>query len=176
MISQKDFEKETILDIAKKMALAARTAPKGRGRDTLDIMIAEKSDINKIADHMDKIYKEKDIHFFGRDAANIRDCEAILFIGTSIEPLNLAYCGWCGFEDCKTKNEHRETPCTFNNIDLGIAIGSAVSIAANNRIDNRVLYSAGKAVRELKMMSENTKIILGIALSVSSKNIFFDRK
>jgi len=176
MISQQDFEKETILHIAKKMALAARTAPKGRGRDTVEIMIADKSDINKIANHMEKIYNDQDIHFFGRDAANIRNCEAVLFIGTSIESLNLTYCGWCGFDNCASKNKHSDNPCTFNNIDLGIAVGSAVSIAADNRIDNRVLYSAGKAVRELNMMSENTKIILGIGLSATSKNIFFDRK
>ncbi len=176
MISQEIFEKETILGIAKKMALAARTAPKGRGRDTLEIMIADKKDIEIIAIQMDKIYNKTNKHFFKRDAENIRNCEAVLFIGSSIGSLDLPYCGFCGFKNCTEKNKHQDIPCTFNNIDLGIAIGSAVSIAADNRIDNRVLFSAGKAVLDLKMMDKTTKVIFGIGLSANSKNIFFDRK
>jgi uncharacterized ferredoxin-like protein len=176
MISQKEFEKETIIDIAKKMAIAARTAPKSRGRDTLEIMLATKNDIELIASHMDKISEEQNISFFSRDAENIRNCEVVLFIGSSINNLELSYCGYCGLENCTNKNNYAEVPCTFNSIDLGIAIGSAVSVAADNRIDNRVLFSAGKAVQELKLMCQTTKIIYGIGLSVSSKNIFYDRK
>jgi len=97
MITQAEFEKDTILGIAKKMALAARTAPKGRGRDTLKIMIAEKDDIAIIASHMEKISADNNIHFFQRDAANIGKCEAVLFIGTTIDSLALTYCGFCGF-------------------------------------------------------------------------------
>ncbi len=176
MISESEFEKESILSIAKKMALAARTAPKGRGRDTLEIKIAEKKDIEIIANHMDKISQENKIHFFGRDAANIRNCEAVVFIGTTIDSLDLTFCGFCGLENCGNKNMQNDVPCTFNNIDLGIALGSAVSVAADNRIDNRILFSAGKAIIELEMMHKETKIIFGIGLSASSKNIFFDRK
>jgi len=176
MISQFEFDKETILDIAKKMAIAARTAPKGRGRDTLDIMIATRNDIDKIASRMDKIFEEQNVAFFQSDANNLRNCEAVLFIGTSIDTLGLSYCGFCGLETCQNKNNHPEVPCTFNNIDLGIAIGSAVSVAADHRIDNRVLFSAGKAILELKLMNDSNKVIFGIGLSVSSKNIFFDRK
>lgn len=176
MISPKDFEKESILDIAKKMAIAAQTAPKGRGRDTLDILIATKQDIDIIAKRMDKIAQEQNVSFFHRDAENIRQCEAVLFIGTSIDTLGLSYCGFCGLETCSNKNHYQNVPCTFNNIDLGIALGSAASIAADNRIDNRILFSAGKAILELNMMDKNTKVAFGIGLSASSKNIFFDRK
>lgn len=176
MISQKDFEKDSIIDIAKKMAIAARTAPKGRGRDTLDILIATKKDIKTIATRMDEIFSEQNVAFFKRDAENIRNCEAVLFIGTSVNTLGLSYCGFCGLDTCDNKNKYHDVPCTFNNIDLGIALGSAASIAADNRIDNRILFSAGKAAIELNMMDKNTKVAFGIGLSASSKNIFFDRK
>jgi glycerol-3-phosphate dehydrogenase subunit C len=39
--------------------------------------------------------------------------------------------------------------CAFNSHDLGIAVGSAVSIAADFHADNRVMYSLGKAAVEL---------------------------
>ncbi|MBN2777910.1 MAG: ferredoxin [Bacteroidales bacterium] len=176
MIKESDYREQTIIEIAKKMALAARTAPKGRGRNTIETLIATKSDIEEIAARMDKIAIEKKQGFFTRDANNIRNCDAVLFLGTTIDTLKLPYCGFCGLENCETKDLHQDVPCTFNSVDLGIAIGSAVSIAADNRIDNRVLFSAGKAVQELKLFDENIKIIFGIGLSASRKNIFFDRK
>jgi uncharacterized ferredoxin-like protein len=59
--------------------------------------------------------------------------------------------------------------------DLGIAIGSAVSVAADHRVDNRVMYSIGKAAKELKLLGEEASIIFGIPLSASGKSPFFDR-
>jgi len=55
---------------------------------------------------------------------------------------------------------------------LGIAIGSAVSIAANNRIDNRIMYTAGYTAIKNKLLGENIKIAFGIPLSATGKNIF----
>jgi uncharacterized ferredoxin-like protein len=60
-------------------------------------------------------------------------------------------------------------------IDLGIALGSAVSIAADDRIDNRIMYSIGKAVAEMNY-AEDSVVWHGIPISLSGKNIFFDRK
>ena len=60
-------------------------------------------------------------------------------------------------------------------IDLGIAVGSATAIAADDRVDNRVLYTAGKAAAEMEYGGEDI-IWLAIPLSVKAKNIFFDRK
>jgi uncharacterized ferredoxin-like protein len=66
--------------------------------------------------------------------------------------------------------------CAFNSGDLGIALGSAVSRAADLRIDNRILFTAGKAAVELGMFGDDIRIAYGIPLSVSGKNPFFDRK
>jgi len=59
-------------------------------------------------------------------------------------------------------------------MDLGIALGSAVKIASDLAVDNRVMYSVGTAARKLGFIDAD--IAIGIPLSVSGKNIYFDRK
>ena len=80
------------------------------------------------------------------------------------------------YKNCDEKNEHPNQPCAFNTGDLGIAIGSAVSVAMDNRVDNRIMYTVGQAAIEMGILGKDVKIIYGIPLSVSSKNPFFDRK
>ena len=81
----------------------------------------------------------------------------------------------CGFKNCDEKNKYPSHPCVFNTGDLGIAIGSAVSVAMNHRVDNRIMYTVGQAVIEMGLLGDYVKIVYGIPLSVSSKNPFFDR-
>ncbi|MGB4438846.1 MAG: ferredoxin domain-containing protein [Sedimentibacter sp.] len=59
---------------------------------------------------------------------------------------------------------------------MGIAIGSAASIAMDERVDNRIMHSVGIAAADLKLLGEETKIVYGIPLYIGSKNVFFDRK
>ncbi|MFN3568578.1 MAG: DUF2148 domain-containing protein, partial [Caldimicrobium sp.] len=89
-------------------------------------------------------------------------------------------CGACGF-DCKSilqqerKTLDYEGPlCAMRLIDLGIALGSAVSMAKELCIDNRIMYTIGVAVKKLGLLPG--QVILGIPLSIKGKNIFFDRK
>ena len=63
--------------------------------------------------------------------------------------------------------------CAFDDIDLGIAVGSAVSVAADRRVDNRVFYTAGIAAMNLKLLGEKVGTILAIPISVTNRNIFF---
>ena len=65
--------------------------------------------------------------------------------------------------------------CAFNMIDLGIAIGSAVSVAADCRVDSRVLYSAGKAA-QLMQYEDFDVVWQGIPIAAYGKSPFFDRK
>ena len=58
-------------------------------------------------------------------------------------------------------------------IDLGIALGSAVKIASDLNIDNRIFYSAGLAAIQTGIMKADE--VQGIPLSIKGKNIFFDR-
>ena len=86
----------------------------------------------------------------------------------------MSNCGICGFEDCG-QCRAAGARCVITVSDLGIAVGSAVSKAADMRIDNRVMYTAGKAALKLGFITDDTAICYGIPLSVSNKSIFFDR-
>ena len=66
--------------------------------------------------------------------------------------------------------------CAFNTIDLGIATMSAAEVAGRFHIDNRIMYSIGRACLDLEMFGPKVKQALGIPLSVTGKNPFFDRK
>jgi len=173
--TEESIRKKAALEIAEKMATAAHTAPKTKGRDALKIVIVSGDDLNKIADKMVEISKRISLPFFERDAECIRKSHALLLIGTSVLPAMLPYCGLCGFEDCKSKMKVPNAPCAFNAIDLGIAVGSAVSIAADSRVDSRVMYSVAMAALELKILGDLHKVLLGIPICISSKSPFFDR-
>ena len=113
---------------------------------------------------------------FLRDGENILKADGMFIIGTKIQSLGLRSCNLCGFKNCEEKDQHPTFPCIFNTGDLGIAMGSAVSIAMDARVDNRIMYSVGQAVVEMKLLGDDVKIAFGIPLSVSAKNPFFDRK
>lgn len=177
MLNEKDTNKNALLEIAKKMMVAARTAPKGRGIDHLEIAIAEQENIEAIARKMKEIGDRlNNGKIFHRDAENILKAPVMMIIGTSISSFGLEKCGMCGFRDCDEKNHYPDIPCAFNTGDLGIAIGSAVSIAMDNRVDNRIMYTVGQALIELNTLGDDIKIAYGIPLSATGKNPFFDRK
>jgi uncharacterized ferredoxin-like protein len=176
MQTEEQLRKEAILAVAEKMMIAARTAPKGRGTDNLHISLLEEQEIQQIAKEMKRLVQEENWpQSFSRDAGNIKQAPYMVLLATRLEPLRLKICGMCGFADCDEKDKHPEVPCVFNTGDLGIAIGSAVSIAMDNRVDNRIMYTVGQAVKRMKLLPEEFKIIYAIPLSVSRKNIFFDR-
>lgn len=177
IISETELRAENVLNTAKQMIVAARTAPKARGVDNLEIVIADHKEIKIIAHKMMELSQtDEAFAFFSRDATNILKCDYLVLIGTRIKSLGLKGCNLCGFSNCDEKDKNPDVPCVFNTNDLGIAIGSAVSVASNLRVDNRVMFSVGKAALELKILGEDVKIIFGIPLSISAKNIFFDRK
>ena len=169
---EEDIRNENIKDIAKMLMTAARTAPKARGTDNLVLAVATDDTIVEIAEKMKQLAVERNMDFLNRDAENILNCGAVVLFGMKISPLGLN-CGACGFATCgeKTKN----VPCFFNANDLGIAIGSAASLAADLRVDSRVMFSVGQAVLALNMMPE-CSMILALPLAVKGKSIFFDRK
>lgn len=177
MKTEEEIRKNALHDVALKMMIAARTAPKGRGIDNLVISCADEKTITKISAKMKELVKEKGWpSSFVRDADNLLAAPYMILLGTKISPLRLKVCGMCGYTDCDEKDKHPDIPCVFNTGDLGIAIGSAVSIAMDNRVDNRIMYTVGQAVKEMNLLGEDVKIIYGIPLSVSGKNPFFDRK
>lgn len=176
ILKEEEFSKETLLQVAKNMALAARTAPKARGINTIEILIVTSGTISQLAHKMKEIGEKYDQAFFVRDAGNLEHAPVVVLLGTKIQSIGLKKCGLCGFKNCEEKNEHPTVPCAFNTGDLGIALGSAVSVATDNRIDNRIMYTIGQAAMELGIFEKEIRVAYGIPLSATSKNPFFDRK
>jgi len=164
-------------EVAHRMLTAARTAPKARGKDTLVAALVDEKTRSAIAEHMRKMVTEnRAAAFFARDAENLDQSHALILLGTRIDPMRLDPCGLCGFANCEEKMTHPDHPCAFNTGDLGIAIGSAVSVATDARADNRIMFSIGMAVREMGLLDENVRIMYGIPISIAGKSPFFDRK
>jgi uncharacterized ferredoxin-like protein len=46
----------------------------------------------------------------------------------------------------------------------------------DHRIDNRIMYSVGKAALDLGLLGKEAVVAYGIPLSATGKNPFFDRK
>ncbi|MFH1092703.1 MAG: DUF2148 domain-containing protein [Candidatus Omnitrophota bacterium] len=170
-------EKNALMQIAGFMAAAARTAPKVRGVDNIKtLIISTEKEKSKLIKAMNEAAKKHNKPGFKRDAENLRHAGAILLIGTKTGAIGLTYCGFCGYKDCAALTKAKGI-CAFNSIDLGIATGSAVSIASDFRIDNRIMYSAGKAALNIDLFKDKgVKTALAIPLSATGKNIFFDRK
>ena len=169
-----EFESQGLLDAARQICLAARTAPKGRGKDLLVTAIVSGAEKERVSAAMREIGARCQQPFFQRDADNVDSAEVLILIGSRKEPLGLPHCGYCGFVNCQAMLAAGGS-CSFNVGDLGIALGSAVSRAADMRIDNRIMYSVGKAVLELGLFGPEVKLVYGIPLSASGKNPFFDR-
>jgi uncharacterized ferredoxin-like protein len=177
------FHREKLVEAAMEMAIAARTAPKGRGRDLLHALILTGEDKDLLAARMEEFAGREGSAFFARDAANLREAPVILLLGTGIGPLGLSNCGYCGRKECDDRasgtSSHAPsgaTPCAVAVTDLGIAVGSAVSVAAARHIDNRVWFSAGRAALEAGLFPPGVTVAWGIPLSATGKNPFFDRQ
>lgn len=175
IVVSKEAENYSIRVTATLMCTAARTAPKARGIDNIVTALVDKQEKQKLVETMREIAKDFNNETFARDSMSVEKSQILVLIGTKISPINLKLCGLCGFKNCVECVE-KGGMCIFNPGDLGIAVGSAVAIAADNRVDNRIMYTAGFAAVKLKLLGEEVKIAYGIPLSATGKNIFFDRK
>ena len=150
IINSEDSEAEALLSIAKLMVVAARTAPKARGEDKIKAAIITGNEKDELANTMEEIGRV-------RDSKNVRDSGAVVLLGVDFgSPIE----EWINF---KAKL-----------IDLGIALGSAVKVASELNVDNRIMHSIGRAAMKMGLLKADE--IQGIPLSIKGKNIFFDRK
>ena len=173
-INEKDSRVEQVLATARAMMAAARTAPKACGIDRLEIVTFFAEELSALAREMRRYGEQTGLKFFLRDAANVESAGAVVMIATTYAPFNLN-CGYCGFPTCAQKEEHASIPCVFNTSDMGTALGSVVAVAADSRIDNRIMYSVGQAALNLGLLGD-CRAALGIALSCTGKSPFFDRQ
>ena len=172
VINERESRHEHVLNIARQMMTAARTAPKGKGIDIVECAMITGEELETLADTMIKMVEEHGMKFFLRDAENIRHAECVVIIGTRRQAQGLN-CGHCGYSLCSARPD--VVPCAINTLDVGIAIGSACAMAADLRVDTRVMFSAGLASQRLGFLP-GCNTVFAILVSASSKNPFFDRK
>ena len=172
ILNERDNRHDQVLHIAQQMMVAARTAPKAKGVDIIEVAMVTESNIRILSDTMKQMYEDNGFKFFLRDSENILQAECIILIGTREHPHGMD-CGYCGYEECRMREEG--VPCVINSVDVGIAIGSACSVAADNRVDTRVMFSAGQAAQKLDWL-DGCSQVFAIPVSAASKNPFFDRK
>lgn len=170
--NERDCRHEHVLNVARQMLTAARTAPKGKGIDVIEAALVTGEDLKKLAEKMIAMVEDHGMKFFLRDADNVLQAECVVIIGTREQAQGLN-CGHCGFPTCAERCEG--VPCALNTIDVGIAIGSACAMAADLRVDTRVMFSAGLAAQRMDWL-KGCNSVFAIPVSASSKNPFFDRK
>ena len=171
--NERDIRFELAIQAAQQMMVAARTAPKGKGVDIIEMALVSGEDKIRLADEMERIGIERGYKFFNRDAENVLKANIVMIIGTRQKTQSLN-CSHCGFHTCQSKPA--AIPCAINTIDVGIAVGSACAKAADLRVDTRVMFSAGFAAQSLSMLGDDCGCVMGIPISASSKSPFFDRK
>lgn len=175
------------------MEVSARTAPKAAGIDKVETEILEGEDLENLAEEMIKFGDETGKKNFDRDAKNVKNSDALLLLSIENPGITGLNCGACGYNKCEKFEEREEKGvlddndnqvndedsefrgpnCVWRLLDLGIAIGSASKTAGMFNADNRIMYRAGVVARKMDLIKGN--LVLGIPISSTGKNIYFDR-
>jgi uncharacterized ferredoxin-like protein len=170
-----ELEKQAAMQVAALMTAAARTAPKTRGIDNIRILALDDDESKaRLMDKMCELGKAEGRPSFERDAHCIAAAPAVLVVGVEANPVGMN-CGFCGHTACAELAEQGGV-CAFNAVDLGIAVSSAAAVAADARVDTRLMFSIGKAALALNLFGPKVRQALGIPLSITGKSPFFDRK
>lgn len=169
-------EQAAVLAVAQEMCAAIRTAPKARGLDYIKTCVVTGEELETLARKLEELSEEYGEQFLKRDAGCVRASNAVVLAGVKnvCRGLN-EVCGHCGFANCDVC-ARAGGECVYGPLDLGIALGSAVTLAASHGIDNRIMFSVGRAAISLGWLGEEYGCVMGIPLSVSGKSPFFDRK
>ncbi|GAB4114535.1 MAG: DUF2148 domain-containing protein [Candidatus Caldatribacteriota bacterium] len=168
----------TIKGVVNLMGVAARTAPKSAGKDFVVVKVIYGDEVVKLAEEMVNYGEKTGKVNFDRDGVNVKNSLAVLLIGIR-EAASLGLnCGACGYDKCAERiahqgNEFEGPQCAFRVLDMGIALGSAVKIAAMLNVDNRIMYRAGVVAKKMGLIKAD--LVVGIPLSATGKSIYFDR-
>jgi len=176
-----DTLKKAVIQVAAMMEIAARTAPKSRGEDFVQVKIISGRKLKELVQAMLKFGKERKKENFDRDSRNLQDSFVAVLIGIKDATTLSLDCGACGYPDCaafkkakKHDGDFRGPICSYRLLDLGIALGSAVKTAQMFNVDNRIMYRIGVAARWSGMVDWD--YVMGIPLAATGKNVFFDRE
>lgn len=165
--------------VCELMELAARTAPKARGKDFIETRVIAGEEMAALGEAMIKYGQESGKKSFERDGNNVRSSSAVLLLALKDAAPAGLNCGACGCPSCAdlpdaSKGPEFEGPwCAWRIADLGVALGSAAKTASLHNVDNRVMYSIGVAARRTGLVQG--QLAAGIPISATGKNIYFDR-
>src|SRR5512136_1182174 len=194
-MDQREILKDALVQVAKLCAVAAITAPKSGGQLFLKgskpfietVMVEDRDTLKRLAEWLRaRGTRLKDPIWF-RDADTTEKLDLVLFIGLAKWYPPLYDCGACGYATCAEflraapayhaeGSDDWEFPgpiCQLRCIDLGIAVGSAAKTASLNNVDTRCQTRIAAAARHLGVIEADLAVAL--SMSVSHKNIFFDR-
>lgn len=197
-MDQREMLMDAIRSVAKLCAAAAMTAPKSGGQLFLKgakpfietVIVEDKPTLGRLAEWLRAKGRTLREPIWFRDADTAEKLDLVLFIGLARWYPPQYDCGACGYPTCAefSKNapkQRHDTPgsdewefpgpiCQIRCVDLGIAVGSAAKIASMNNIDTRCQTRISAAARHLGVIDADLAVAL--SMSVSHKNIFFDKK
>ena len=188
-----EIRHETVRNVALLCAAAAVTAPKSGGQlfargKPLFVETAffdEPDTLKRLAEWLRRRGTERRQEIWFRDAAVAERIDGVLFIGLKDWYPPIYDCGACGYATCaefmketrrlRSNSEQFEfagPQCNLRDVDLGIAVGSAVKTASINNIDTRCQTRIAVAARKLGLIKAD--IAVALAMSLTHKNPGFD--
>lgn len=189
-IKQYETDRAESARMATRLLLASgTTTPRvgGVGECTIHI-VDDDCDIEDICQQMEDMADiKKSWGFFRRDAAMVRDADALL-LTTSLrcisDPADIN-CNICGKLVCEYLKEAEKLPpdpdvaytgpiCTFRATNIAYAVDGMISQARNLGIDYGVYWSAGVAAMRMGLLPRTTGFALAVAISVTEKSPFRD--
>jgi len=189
-LKQWETDRREAARIAARLILASgTTTPRvgGVGECTIHVL-DDPCDIEDLCQKIEEMAAIKDHWaFFKRDAAMIRDADAVL-IATSLrsltDPADIN-CNMCGKLVCEYLKAEPKLPadpevaftgplCTFRANNIAYAVDGMVNQARNLGIDYGVYWSAGAAALRMKILPRATGFALAVAISISEKSPFRD--
>lgn len=181
MTDQKSDLASSVILVAGMMELAARTAPKTKGEDFVETRTISGEALRQLSNAMVDFGNTRKKPNFERDASGVASSTALVLIGLKDASSVGLDCGACGFATCvelqaarRLDSEFMGPICAYRHLDMGIALGSASRTAEQFNVDNRIMYRAGVAARWIGLVDWD--FVMGIPLSATGKNPFFDRK
>ena len=109
VIDERESRHDYIVDAARQIMTAGRTAPKGKGIDNIEIVALTQNSILEVAGALRVSAEETGLKFFLRDADNIELAEAVILVGSRTSPMGLN-CGYCGYATCIAKGGNADAP------------------------------------------------------------------
>lgn len=189
-LKQYEDDRQQAAKIAARLILASgTTSPRVGGVGECSVHILDDPcDIEDLCQKMEEMADiQKAWNFFKRDAAMLRDADAVL-LTTSLRSLtdpSDINCNMCGRMVCEYLREEEKLPadpdvaytgclCIFRANNIAYAIDGMIQGARNLLIDYGVYWSAGAAAMRMNILPRDTGFALAMGISITEKSPFRD--